>query len=126
MNGAGAGTEQGSPGPAVPAAPGAAAPRPGSDWAGLPEDLLVKVAGTLVAQTEAEEAARLKREGKSEQYIQRQMALRKRNGNCLFVFARVCKPWRKAQLKAHLKVGAPLRTRVRSDVILPGSVALAK
>ena len=51
------------------------------------------------------------------------MAQRKRDGNCcLFVFARVCKEWRKAQLK----VGAPLRTRVESDVILPGSVALAK
>ena len=51
------------------------------------------------------------------------MAQRKRDGNCcLFVFARVCKGWRKAQLK----VGGPLRTRVYSDVILPGSVALAK
>ena len=50
------------------------------------------------------------------------MAKRKREGNCLFVFARVCKGWRKAQLK----VGGPLRTRVMSDVILPGSVALAK
>ena len=29
-----------------------------------------------------------------------------------FVFARVCKGWRKAQLK----VGAPLRTRVESDI----------
>ena len=34
----------------------------------------------------------------------------------------VCKPWRKAQLK----VGGRLRTRVRSDVIPPGRVALAK
>ena len=38
------------------------------------------------------------------------------------MFARVCKPWRKAQLK----VGGPLRTRVKSDVLLPGRVALAK
>merc|ERR1739848_450275 len=43
-------------------------------------------------------------------------------GNCLFVFARVCKPWRKAQLK----VGGPLRTRVMSDVAMPGRVALVK
>ena len=50
------------------------------------------------------------------------MAKRKVDGNCLFVFARVCKEWRKAQLK----VGGPLRTRVYSDVLLPGSVAMAK
>ena len=47
---------------------------------------------------------------------------RERDGNCLFVFARVCKGWRKAQVK----VGGPLRTRVASDVLLPGRVALAK
>ena len=59
----------------------------------------------------------------TEEAIQNIMAERKRKGNCpLFVFARVCKPWRKAQLK----VGARLRTRVSSDVILLGSVALAK
>merc|ERR1711965_65905 len=40
----------------------------------------------------------------------------------LFVFALVCKGWRKAQLK----VGGPLRTRVESDVIMPGQVALVK
>ena len=90
MNGAGAGTEQGSPGPAVPAAPGAAAPRPGSDWAGLPEDLLMKVAGKLVAQSEAAQAAYLKQVGWSEENIQAVMARRKRDGNCLSVFARVC------------------------------------
>ena len=50
------------------------------------------------------------------------MAKRKRDGNCLFVFARVCRGWRKAQLE----VGGPLRTRVESDVILPGQEALAK
>ena len=50
------------------------------------------------------------------------MAEGKRDGNCLFVFARVCKAWRKAQLK----VGGRLRTRVLSDVILPGQVALVK
>ena len=38
------------------------------------------------------------------------------------MFARVCKEWRKAQLK----VGGPLCTRVHSDVIAPGSVELAK
>ena len=93
------------------------------DWAGLLEVLLVKVAGTLVAQTEAGWAAQLREEGWKEDRIQREMAYRKRVGNCcLFVFARVCKPWRKAQLK----VGGPLRTRVNSDVIKPGQVALAK
>ena len=44
------------------------------------------------------------------------------NGNCLFVFALVCRGWRKAQLK----VGGPLRTRVPSDVIAPGRVERAK
>ena len=39
-----------------------------------------------------------------------------------FMFARVCKGWRKAQLK----VRGPLRIRIISDVIAPGSVALAK
>ena len=51
------------------------------------------------------------------------MAKRERDGNYpLFVLALVCKPWRKAQLR----VGGPLRTRVESDVILPGREALAK
>ena len=125
MAGAGAGADQGSP---VVKAPGAA---PGSNpeelrnWAGLPEDLLEKVAGALVAQTEAAWAARLKEEEPdwSEERLQKEMAYRKRTGNCpLFVFAMVCKRWRKAQLK----VGGPLRTRVKSDVLLPGSVALVK
>ena len=58
----------------------------------------------------------------TEERLQEMMAKRKRDGNCLFVFALVCRGWRKAQLK----VGGPLRTRVRSDVIMPGSVALAK
>ena len=93
------------------------------DWAGLPEDLLAKVAETLVAQTEAGEAARLKQRGVREELIQERMADRKRKGNCpLFVFARVCKPWRKVQLK----VGGPLRTREGSDVVGPGSVELVK
>ena len=56
--------------------------------------------------------------------LQRLMAKRKHeDGNCcLLVFARVCQGWRMAQLKAR----APLRTRVFSDVIVPGRVALAK
>ena len=100
------------------------------DWAGgLPAEVLVKVAEKVVAQTEACQgaslAAKLKREKSAywtEERIQEIMAKWKRDGNCLFVFARVCREWRKAQLK----VGGPLRTRVKSDVILPGSVALAK
>ena len=98
------------------------------DWAGgLPADVLATIAGKVVAQTEAGWAAHLTPKERDSWYwpekdIQEEMAKRKRDGNCLFVFAMVCKPWRKAQLK----VGAPLRTRVESDVILPGSVALAK
>ena len=94
------------------------------DWAGgLPDDVLEKVAGKVVAQTEAGWAAQLTERCTSEYWIQKWMADRKREGNCcLFMFARLCKPWRKAQLK----VGGPLRTRVPSDVILPGSVALAR
>ena len=100
-------------------------PRAGSDWAGLPEELLVKVAEALVAQHEAGWAAWLtEREPAfwTEERLQRQMAKRKVDGNCLFVFAMVCKGWRKAQLK----VGGPLCTRVGSDVLLPGSVAMPK
>ena len=99
------------------------------DWGnvlggGLPEDLLVKVAETLVAQTEAGWAAHLKKHCPwySEEMIPEVMAVRKRGGNCLFIFAMVCKGWRQAQLA----VGGPLRTRVDSDVAMPGSVALAK
>ena len=94
------------------------------DWAGLPEELMAKIARAHVAQTEAGWAAQLKKDlpHLTEEEIQEDLAQRKCNGNCLFVFARVCKGWRKAQLK----VGAPLRTRVGSDVILPGSAALAK
>ena len=102
-----------------------AAPDERRDWAGgLPADVLMTVAGKVVAQTEARWAAQLKVDHPNwpEKHILAEMEKRKRDGNCLFVFARVCKPWRKAQLK----VGGPLRTRVKSDVILPGSVALAK
>ena len=123
---AGAGVDPGlsMPGEAGGSAPGAP-PRSGSDWAGLPEELLVKVAETLVAQHEAGWAASLtEREPAywTEERLKERMAKRKRDGNCLFVFAMVCKGWRKAQLE----VGGPLRTRVQSDVIMPGSVALAK
>ena len=105
------------------AAAGGVAPEEWRDWAGgLPDEVLANVAGKVMAQTEAGWAAWLKeRYNYSEERIQEKLAKRKRD-NCLFVFARVCKGWRKAQLK----VGGPLRTRVRSDVIMPGSVALAK
>jgi len=99
------------------------APEEWRDWAGgVPEDVLGKVAGKVVAQSEAGWAAHLQELGWSEKEIQEMLAKRKRDGNCLFAFARVCKGWRKAQLK----VAGPLRTRVDSDVILPGSVALVK
>jgi len=121
----GAGADPGVPGPGEAGDPAPAA-TPGPDWAGLPEDLLVKVAGKHIAQTEAGWAAQLKERAPdywTEEKIQEELAERKRDGNCcLFVFARVCKEWRKAQLK----VGGPLRTRVKSDVILPGRVALVK
>ena len=104
-----------------------AAPEDWRDWGdrlgeGLPIDVLAKVAEKLVAQTEAGWAGQLKREGNKDGKVREMMAERKRDGNCLFPFAMVCKPWRKVQLK----VGGPLRTRVKSDVILPGRVALAK
>ena len=85
----------------------------------------MKVAGKLVAQNEAGGAAQLREWSPNywtEERIQERMAKRKRDGNCLFLFAMACKGWRKAQLK----VGGPLCTRVLSDVLLPGSVALAK
>ena len=93
------------------------------DWAGgLPDEVLEIVARKVVAQNEAEWAAKLQEGGWPKWEIRERMADRKRDGNCLFVSARVCKGWRKAQLK----VGGPLRTRVPSDVVLPGSVALVK
>ena len=98
----------------------AGGPEAWRDWGGLPEDVLVKVAQTFVAQTEAEWAAQLEADGFRE--WNKIMDWRKREGPSLFVFAMVCKGWRKAQLK----VGAPLRTRVASDVILPGGLALVK
>ena len=109
---------------AIEAAGGAAKWR---DWGnrfgeGLPVDVLAKIAEKHVAQNEAGWAAWHKKVlGWTEEEIQEEMEERERDGNCLFVFARVCKEWRKAQLK----VGGPLCTRV-SDVLLPESVALAK
>ena len=120
--GAGAGAGQGPPGPPVSGATGAAAPRARPGWAGLPEDLLVKVAETVVSQTEAGWAAQLKGQGWSEEGIQEKVAMRGQDGNCLVVFALVCREWRKAQLQ----VGGPLCMRVESDVIAPGRVELAK
>ena len=112
-------------------APGVA-PADQRDWArGLPKEVLLQVAETLVAQTEAEWAAWFKARGHSRRHhrwgvddeeIQEIMEERKRDGNCLFVFALVCKEWRKAQLE----VGAPLCSRVESDVLLPGQVGLVK
>ena len=103
------------------------------DWGnrfgeGLPAEVLLLVAETLVARAEAEWAAHLKRRldwgghNRREEYIATQMARWKAEGNCLFVFALVCKGWRRAQLK----VGGRLRTRATSDVVMPGRVALAK
>ena len=96
------------------------------DWGnrfgeGLPADVLAKIAETHAAQAEADWAAGLKRRDPdwwTEERIQEETA----KGNCLFAFAMVGKAWRKAQLA----VGGRLCTRVESDVIGPGRVALAK
>ena len=97
-------------------------PRTGPDWAALPEDLLVKVAATLVAQKAAAEEAWLKEQGVSEEGLQRTLAIRKLDGPSLFAFAMVCKPWRRAQRK----VGGPLRSRAVADVILTGRLDVVK
>ena len=118
--------DQGAGAPQAPGGTAGVAPEEWRDWAGLPEHLLMKVAGALVSQDEAGLAAEIKEKahslGLSEMQIQAELARQKRWGNCLFVFALVCKRWRKAQLK----VGGPLCSRVHSDVAMPGSVALAK
>ena len=96
------------------------------DWGnrfgeGLPAEVLAKIAETHAAQAEADWAAGLKRRDPdwwTEERIQEETA----KGNCLFAFAMVGKAWRKAQLA----VGGRLCTRVESDVIGPGRVALAK
>ena len=140
MAGAGAGADQAPPaaGEAGVLAPGDPAWR---DWAGgLPADLMAKVAGKVVAQTEAgfekekeeeEEDRRKKLPTPAIKSLlthggpEEELAKRKLGGNCLLVFARVCKPWREAQLRA-CRVGGPLRTqtgRLRTglvpDVLLP-------
>ena len=115
------------------AAAAGVAPEEWRDWArGLPDEVLAKVAEKVVAQTEACQksslAAKLKRDSLNPAYwteerIQEHMGKWKRDGNCLFVFAMVCKEWRKAQVK----VGSGrLYSRVRYDVLLPGSMAMAK
>ena len=61
---AGAGVGPGAEGPEAPGAAGGGDPEEWRDWAGLPADLLVKVAGTLVAQTEAGWEASFLKEGR--------------------------------------------------------------
>ena len=96
---------------------------PWRDWAGgVPQEVLAMIGEALVAQKEAAWAARLTRNNYNEGYINERLEERKSEGRCLYVFARVCKEWRKAQLK----VGGPLRTRVYSDVILPGRAELVE
>ena len=93
------------------------------DWAGgLPDEVLERVAATLVSQTEAGWAAQLEDWGWGPAGIAKRLARRRLKGNCLFVFAMVCKPWRAAQRR----VPGRLRTRVKSDVLLPGRAALVR
>ena len=118
--------------PALAAAAAGVAEEDWRDWGRrfgneLPEEVLVKVAEKVVTQQEAEYAAHLTSDGGDDRTLRKKMKKREREGTCcLFVFALVCKPWRKAQLKAQLQVGGPLLTRVCSYVIDPGQVALAK
>ena len=106
--------------PGAPAAPAAEERR---DWAGgLPATVLVKVAGKVVAQSQARWAAHLKRLHFSEREAEWTMRLRPDDGLGLFAFAMVCKPWRKAQRK----VGKKMRTSVRVHVTGPGRVAVAR
>ena len=96
---------------------------PWRDWAGgLPQEVLAKIGAALVAQKEAAWAAQLTSKRYDEGFINERLEERKSEGRCLFVFALVCKPWRKAQLR----VGGPLRSHVWSAVIPPGNVALVK
>ena len=105
MGKAWSGLGQGPGGPEALGAAGGAGPAdPGPpewrDWAGgLPAEVLERVAVLYRAQTEAGWAAQLKEWGLSEENIQETMARQKREGNCLLVFALVCKGWRRAQLK---------------------------
>ena len=103
--------------PALAAAAAGVAEKEWRDWGRrfgneLPEEVLVKVAEKVVAQQEAEYAAHLTSDGGDDRTLRKKMKKREREGTCcLFVFALVCKPWRKAQLKAQLQVGGPLLTR---------------
>ena len=78
---AGAGAGQAPEGAQAPGATGGGGPGAGPDWAGLPEHVLMKVAEKHIAQTEAGHAAQLKERGEPEQYIQQQMARRRRRGD---------------------------------------------
>ena len=118
--------------PALAAAAAGVAEEDWRDWGGrfgneLPEEVLVKIAEKVVALQEAECAAHLTSDGCDDRKRRRKMKERAREGTCcLYIFARVCKPWRKAQLKAQVQVGGPLLTRACSYVIDPGRVELAK
>ena len=113
-------------------APGVA-PQDWRDWAGgLPVEVLAKVAGKVVAQNDAAWAAwrstprgvwQYESEEDRAEFIESDVEFRKRNGSSLYMFARVCKEWRQAQLKV---CRGRLHTCVESHVILPGRVALAK
>ena len=108
----------------------ALAPEERRDWAGgLPIAVLAKIAEKHVAQTEAAWEAQLEKWrllaamlAEPGNLVKMEKEFQRLRGNCLFIFAMVCKGWRKAQLK----VGGPLCTRVVWDVIAPGSVELAK
>ena len=85
-------------------------------------DVLAKVAGKILAQTEAGWAEQIRMmDIEDEDEIELEIEGRISNGNGLFVFAMVCKQWRKMQLQ----VGDPLGT-LAVDVIKPGRVALVK
>ena len=108
---------------ALTVGPPAPAPEDLRDWAwGLPWEVLARVGEIHIAQAEAAWAAWLKRDGCSEEEIREEMEERAAEPSGLFALALVCKGWRAAQLK----VGARLRSRAGSDVMMPGRVELAK
>ena len=116
-----------APTPAAAAAAAGVAEEDWRDWGnafgeGLPVDVLARIAGKVDAQTKEAWGAFFRKCCWSEPEIQAKLDTREREGNSLFIFALVCRAWREAQLK----VGGQMRTRVRSDVIPPGRVALAK
>ena len=84
----------------------------------------MKVAGKLVAETEAGWAARRKELNPkhwTEERLQAEMTRRKLEGNCLFVFAMVCKGWRKAQLKVGVypRANSPESARAQGHPATP-------